>query len=341
MDHILIAESSDVLVGRGLPPRILPGRAGREQVALVVQPGARPVAAGLADRLAAEVGNVVRIDVPDRDAAKDLGVVGAVYHRLADMNLGRHDAIVAVGGGATTDVAGFVAATWLRGVEAVLVPTTLLGAVDAAIGGKTGINLDGKNLVGAFWLPSRVVVDLDVLDALPDALRREGAAEAAKAGFIGDPAIVAAYAEDGLGADLEVIVPRAITVKAGVVSGDVRELGRRTVLNFGHTVGHAVERLAGLSHGEAVAIGMVAASRVSFLRYGFDEQRVVEIVARLGLPTRVEGVDPAEALDLMARDKKRTAAGIRLVLLEEVGRPVVVPVEESELRAALAAVGVG
>lgn len=340
MDHILIAENAEVVVGRGLPDRLLPPGRGREQAALIVQPGARETADRVAARLAAEVGSVVRVEVPDRDDAKTLAAVDAVYHRLAEANIGRHDTVVAVGGGATTDAAGFVAATWLRGIEAVLVPTTLLGAVDAAIGGKTGINLDGKNLVGAFWLPSRVLVDLDVLARLPAELLREGAAEAVKAGFLADPVIVEEYLRAGLDADLDVVVPRAVAVKAGVVTGDVRELGRRAVLNFGHTVGHAVEVLARLPHGHAVAVGMVAAARVSHLRYGFDEGRLGEVVDRLGLPRSVAGVDPGEALALIARDKKRTAEGVRLVLLEDVGRPVVVAVGEDELRTALAAVGV-
>ncbi len=340
MDHILIAENAEVLVGRGLPARLLPSGRRREQAAVLVQPGARAIADDVIARLVNEVESVVRIDVPDRDEAKSLAVVDMVYHRLADANLGRHDTIVAVGGGATTDLGGFVAATWLRGIEAVLVPTTLLGAVDAAIGGKTGINLDGKNLVGVFWLASRVLVDLDVLAALPVELCLEGAAEAVKAGLLADPIILDEYMHDGIDADLGVIVPRAISVKAGVVTGDVRELGRRAILNFGHTVGHAVELAAGISHGHAVSIGMVGAARVSKLRFGFDEARVVDVLERLGLPTSIEGVDAGEALTLIARDKKRTVEGVRFVLLEDVGRPVVVPVTDEELRSALEAVGI-
>lgn len=339
-DHILIAENAEVVVGRGLPDRLLPPSPGREKAAVLVQPGARSVAEAVLARLADEVERVIPVDVPDRDEAKTLAVVDAVYHRLAEEGLGRHDTVVAVGGGATTDVGGFIAATWLRGVESVLVPTTLLAAVDAAIGGKTGINLDGKNLVGAFWLPTRVVVDLDVLAALPVELLREGAAEAVKAGLIADPAILDEYAAAGLDADLGVVVPRTITVKAGVVTGDVRELGRRAVLNLGHTVGHAVEILAGIPHGHAVAVGLVAAGHLSRLRYGFDDTVVTDILERLGLPVSVRGVDASDALTLIGRDKKRTAEGIRFVLLEDVGRPVVVPVTPDEVRSALAAVGI-
>lgn len=238
-----------------------------------------------------------------------------------------------------TDVAGFVAATWLRGVESVLVPTTLLAAVDASIGGKTGINRRGKNLVGAFWHPRLVIVDLDHLDDLPGPLRLEGAAEIVKAGFIADPVIVDAYAEDGIDADLDVVVPRAIAVKAGIVSDDFRESGRRALLNFGHTVGHAVELLGPLPHGFAVSVGMVAAGVISARRFGFDVGWLTDLLFSIGLPVAAAGVSKSAATELIARDKKRSAEGVRMVLLRDIADPVVEAVSPAEIEAALDAVG--
>ncbi len=165
--------------------------------------------------------------LPDGEAAKTLAVAEGVYEWLAGLGLTRADTVLGVGGGSLTDLAGFVAATFLRGVEAVYVPTTLVGAVDAAIGGKTGVNLGAKNLVGAFQHPARVVIDADLLDALPLGLRRDGAAEALKAGLIGDPDLVGLYERDGLEADPAEVVRRAVAVKAAVVGRDFREEGER------------------------------------------------------------------------------------------------------------------
>lgn len=278
------------------------------------------------------------IEVPDREAAKELTVVGDIYDQLLEFNLGRHDTIVGVGGGAVTDVAGFVAATWLRGVEAVLVPTTLLAAVDASIGGKTGINRGGKNLVGSFWHPSRVVVDLDVLDRLPEELRLEGSAEIIKAGFVADARILGEYRERGPAARLDEVVPRAIAVKAEVVTEDFREMGRRAILNFGHTIGHAVEVLAPMPHGLAVAVGMAAAAHVSAQRYGFDEVDLTTLLRSCGLPTSVTGLDVESCLDLIRRDKKRTAEGVRMVLLRGIADPTVAAVTEGELVEAIGSI---
>jgi 3-dehydroquinate synthase len=322
--RFVIGEESEVVVGRGRARPGLPVRPGREQAVIVTQAPVAAIAREVADELDAEVGAVHLIDVPDRDAAKTWEVVASLYDQLAARSLGRHDTVVGVGGGAVADVAGFVAATWLRGIESVLVPTTLLAAVDAAIGGKTGINHAGKNLVGAFWHPRRVIVDLDVLEGLPVALRREGSAEILKAGYVGDPAIVAAYQRDGIDTRLDEVVPRAIAVKVGVVSEDFRESGRRAILNFGHTIGHAVETVTGLAHGHAVSVGMVA----------------IHTLFSLGLPVASAGTSKRAVLDLVPRDKKRTAAAVRMVLLREIADPVVETVTEAELDAALEAVGI-
>ncbi len=278
--------------------------------------------------------------VPDREAAKTLAVAEDCYRWLNGLEMTRYDTIIGVGGGALSDLAGFVAATYLRGVPVILVPTTLLGAVDAAIGGKTAVNVEGKNLVGVFRHPERVVVDLEVLAELPQELLREGSAEALKVGMIADPAIVDLYARDGLGAELREIVVRAVAVKAEIVSGDFRESGRRALLNYGHTVGHALETVANLSHGEAVGLGMVAAAAASEHVTGFaGGRRQNDVIAGLGLPVRAPAVEIAQVRFLMNLDKKRDDSGLRMVLLEDVGKPVLRSVDDTTLGVALAAIG--
>ena len=340
MESILIGSESEALIGRGLPDPLLPPRADRRQAVVITQPGASAVATRVADAVSSTGIRVTQVLMPDRDEAKSLGAVEKVYHDLAAFGLGRHDTVIAVGGGAITDAGGFVAATWMRGVELVHVPTTLLAAVDAAIGGKTALNLAGKNLVGVFWHPSRIVIDLDVIDALPTELRSEGAAEAIKAGLLAAPEILAAYLEDGLEADLELVVPAAVRVKAGVVAADFREAGDRALLNLGHTIGHGIEFATGISHGRGVAVGLVAAAAVSQRLCGFDEtETVVRALEAAALPTRAPTAERDSVLTLIGRDKKRTADGIRMVLLERIGRPVLRHVSEDDLVEGLQAVG--
>lgn len=337
--RVPVGEASEVLIGPGLPHRLLPASSGREQAVVICQPGSRLVAGSVHELLGSEV-RATLIEVPDRDESKSMEMLAILYGRLAELNLGRHDTIVGVGGGAVTDLAGFVAATWLRGIESILVPTTLLGAIDASIGGKTGINVMGKNLVGSFWHPSRVAISLDVLSRLPEQLLLEGSAEAIKAGFIADPRLVDLFMEHGPAFPMAEVVRRAVAVKAEVVSEDFRETGRRAILNFGHTLGHGIEVVCGLSHGHAVAVGMVAAAAVSADRLAFDETRVRVPLERLGLPTRIDDASPDAILRLVQRDKKRTASGLRMVLLREIGDPVVEYVDEAALRLGLAAVGI-
>lgn len=332
---------SEILVGWGLLERgdtLLPSRSSRSRVAILAQ----PATAELAKRLHAEfdLPGAVKV-LPDRDAAKSLAVVEDIYRWLIELRLTRSDTVLGVGGGALTDVVGFVAATYLRGIESVLVPTTLLGAVDAAVGGKTGINVAGKNLVGAFHHPTRVIVDLGVLDALPVGLRREGAAEALKAGLIADPILVEAYEADGIDAPLDAVVDRAVAVKAAVVSEDYREAGRRAILNYGHTVGHAVETVGGIPHGHAVAIGMVAAGSVAADLLGFREaERQRAVIEQLGLPVAVPGLSARDVMGLVGVDKKRDGSGLRMVLLEEIGRARVDYVDDATVAAALTVVGI-
>lgn len=340
MAVLTVAGTTEMVVGEGLPDQILPARQGRQRVAVLTQPGATHIALVVAQRLRDEGLQTEVIGLPDRDEAKTLVVAESVYEALARFGLGRHDTVVGVGGGSVSDLAGFVAGTWLRGVEVVHVPTTLLAAVDASIGGKTGVNLAGKNLVGLFWHPTRVIVDVAALEQLPSSLRREGLAEALKAGLVGDPDLFELLARDREGASLTEVVTRAAAVKAKVVEVDERDSGLRTILNFGHTIGHAIEFASPLSHGQCVAVGMVAAGRISERRLRFPGfERMVDAISGLGLPTEVDGLDRARVEDLLRHDKKRDAEGIRMILLKAVGDPVIEHVDDGDVDAGLGAVG--
>ena len=266
--------------------------------------------------------------VPSGEAAKSLAAVERLWNELA---LDRGGVVVALGGGCTTDAAGFVAATYLRGLAWVAVPTTLVAQVDAAIGGKTAVNLGkGKNLVGAFHLPERVVVDPAVLATLPARERRAGMAEVVKTGLLAGRTLWTGPEDE--------MVRRAAAYKAAVCLSDPLEKGRRSVLNLGHTFAHALEAASGygLRHGEAVALGLTAALRLSIEHLGLEPD-VLEEVERVLEPKPVR-VDPDVAWSALARDKKAKGGRIRLVLLEAPGKPVF-PVEfpEGEVRAALEA----
>jgi 3-dehydroquinate synthase len=347
VDRVLITDRgervSEILVGAGSltdGTQLLPPSERRRCVAVLAQePAAGP--AEQVTRALQEQGVEPHLRfVPDREAAKTMAVAEDCYRWLNGLAMTRFDTVIGVGGGAVCDLAGFVAGTYLRGVQAVLVPTTLLAAVDAAIGGKTAVNVDGKNLVGVFKHPERVLVDLDVLKALPDDLLREGSAEALKVGMIADPEIVDLYGRDGIAAPLHEIVLRAVNVKAEVVSEDYREMDRRAFLNYGHTVGHALETLSSLSHGEAVAVGMVAAAAASETVTGFSAAALQnDVIARLGLPVRAPDVDGARVREVMELDKKRDETGMRMVLLEDIGRPALRSVDAATVDAALEAIG--
>lgn len=337
---LTVAGKTELIVGHGLPDKLLPPRPGRQRAAVLTQPGATRIALDVAASLRADGLQVEVIGLPDRDEAKTLVVAESVYEALARFGLGRADTVVGVGGGSVSDLAGFVAGTWLRGVEVVHIPTTLLAAVDASIGGKTGVNLAGKNLVGLFWHPTRVIVDVTTLEELPATLRREGLAEALKTGLVGDSELFDLLARHGEQAALEEVVTRCAAVKARVVGADERESGLRAVLNFGHTIGHAIEFASPLSHGECVAVGMVAAGRISERRFRFgDLSRMMEAIGGLGLPTRVDGLDRARVEDLLGHDKKRDESGLRMVLLRHVADPVVTHVDETDIEIGLGAVG--
>lgn len=338
MDRIPIGDHSEVVIGRGLPEPLLPISPSRRRTAILTQPTVNHIAERVRELVDGE--SAVRA-LPDREAAKTLGVAETTYEWLAELGLSRHDTVVGVGGGALTDIAGFVAATYLRGVEVVHVPTTLLGAVDASIGGKTAVNVAGKNLVGAFWHPSRVVIDIDVMDALPRPLILEGSAEAVKCGFIADEVLIQMFATDGIEADLYEVVRRSVAIKASVVTEDEREVGRRAHLNYGHTIGHAIEFATHIPHGHAVAIGMAAAAVASKRVTGYDAiNEHLEVLRAVGLPSVSPAVDKHEILTYLARDKKRDHSGTRMTLLEGPQRPVLLPVDAATVDAALEAVGI-
>ncbi len=323
----------DVVIGTGVLGE-LPGLlGGAGTVAIVHAEGlpeiARPVCGALAD-----AGHEVHpLPVPDGEAGKDVSVLAGLWSSFARLGMTRTDAIVGVGGGATTDLAGFAAASWLRGVRAVLVPTTLLGMVDAAVGGKTAIDIpEGKNLVGAFHPPAGVLCDLTTLVTMPRADYVSGLAEVIKAGFIADQRILELIEEDPEAAGrpdgphtLE-LVERAIAMKARVVAEDLRESGLREILNYGHTLGHAIEKVEGyrFRHGDAVAIGMVYAAELARLAGRLGEEDVARhrrILSDVGLPTSY----PAEAWpslrDAMRIDKKARGARLRFVVLDGIGTP--------------------
>jgi 3-dehydroquinate synthase len=320
----------DVLVGRALAPALPRLIDGAARAAVLF---AAPLAERAA-RIASEIGTkVTMIEVPDAERGKSIDVAARCWDELGAAGFTRTDVVIGVGGGAVTDLAGFVAASWLRGVRWIPVSTSLLGMVDAAVGGKTGVNIAaGKNLVGAFHPPAGVLCDLDALDTLPAGDLVAGLAEVVKCGFIADPAILdliesdPAAARDPRSPVLAEFVDRAVRVKARVVGADLRESGLREILNYGHTLGHAIEKREryGWKHGHAVSVGLIFAAGLSRLSGRLDEPTAVRhrgVLELLGLPT---GYDRAAWPDLLAAmrvDKKTRADTLRFVVLDGLARP--------------------
>ena len=331
--HVVSVELGDrsygVHVGAGVRARlssVVP--TGARRAAVITQPNVGwDVESGLDQSV---------LEVPDGEEAKCLAVVERLCRAMSSAGFTRSDVIVAVGGGVVTDVAGFVAAIYHRGMRYVSVPTTLLGQVDAAIGGKTGVNLpEGKNLVGAFWQPHAVLCDTDVLATLLPREMRSGQGELAKYHFLGGDDL------DAL--DLTQRIAAAVRIKADVVAADEREGGRRAILNYGHTLAHAIETAGryDLRHGEAVAVGLVYAAEVAAAMGRIDDDRVAyhrRVVTGYGLPSRLPALlDDDELLALFGRDKK-AVDGLTLVLDSARGVEPVTPVPEAVLRQALAAI---
>lgn len=293
-------------------------------------------------------------EVPPGEKSKSLSMVSKLYGQMAANGLDRHSCVLALGGGVIGDLAGFAAATWLRGIDVIQIPTTLLAMVDSAIGGKTGVNLPiGKNLVGAFHQPQAVLADPEVLATLPPRDVRSGMAEVIKSGIIADAKLfdfVEANTErcrKGEPSVLARCIVDSAACKARVVSADEREGGLRAILNYGHTAGHAVEKAAGyrrLRHGEAVAIGMVAAARIGVLVARTPVaivDRIEALVAALGLPSKVpEGIGVEQLIATMALDKKAKGGSVKWVMATDIGTVetnVVVP--EDAVRAVLTGMG--
>jgi len=333
-------------VGGDQPYEVVVGPGALNALPELVGKRAETVAVVHDERLAALAGDAVRAledagyrvavtAVPSGEESKDVAVLARLWSWLADAKVTRTDCVVGIGGGAVTDLAGFAAATWLRGVPVVQVPTTLLGMVDAAVGGKTAIDIAaGKNLVGAFHPPAGVLADLTTLETLDRRDYVAGLAEVIKAGFIADGEILRLVAEDPRGAARPggahtfELVERAITVKARVVSADLRESGQREMLNYGHTLGHAIEKLEryAFRHGDAVAIGMVFAAEVGRLSGRLTDQDVarhVELLTSVGLPVTYRGDAWPELRATMSLDKKARGARLRMVVLDGVGNPVI------------------
>ena len=296
------------------------------------------------------------VEVAAGEASKGVATYAEAVSRLARMGLTRDGALFALGGGVVGDLGGFVAATYMRGIDLVMLPTSLLAMVDSAVGGKTGLDLpEGKNLVGAFVRPLMVAADLRWLRTLPESEVSNGLAEVVKMGLLAGGTFfedldLIQVARAGDEDSLRALILHSIRFKAEVVAEDEREGGRRAILNYGHTIGHALEAAAdfALPHGSAVAAGMVAEAAISRDRFGTDLTALHDhLLESAGLPRRSPGIDPGAALLAMSRDKKRSAtngdtagtaggATHRFVLLKDVGLPVYgVPVGDAEARAAI------
>jgi len=335
-----------VLIGRNLLGELPPLLAGAARVAVIHPPTLLATAEAVRDDLAGEGFDAHVIEVPDGEDAKKLEVAGFCWDVLGQIGFTRSDAIVGLGGGATTDLAGWVAAAWLRGVKVVHVSTTLAGMVDAAVGGKTGVNTArGKNLVGAFHPPAGVLCDLATLETLPSNDYRAGLAEVVKCGFIADPAILdlieadpAAAAACGSAVERE-LVERSVRVKAEVVGEDLTEKGLREILNYGHTLGHAIERAERYRwrHGAAVSIGLVYAAALGRLLGRLDDataDRHRAVLTSLGLPTAYAPDAFPTLLDTMRVDKKARGNRLRFIVLDGLARPVAVDDPDPSLLAA-------
>jgi len=350
--HTASTDSYDILIGRGILAE-LPGLIGSDvRKILIVHP---PTLGARAEKLRSALSDryeVLLAEIPDAETGKRVEVAAFCWQILGQSDFTRSDLVIGFGGGAVTDLAGFVAATWLRGVRLIQIPTTLLGMVDASIGGKTGINTnEGKNLVGAFYAPSAVLVDLDTLDGLSQMEILAGFAEVVKAGFIAEPEIL-----DIIERDVDVatnprseefrrVVELSIALKARVVGEDFTEHGLREILNYGHTLGHAVEYAERFQwrHGAAVSIGMVYAAELGRLTGRLSDavvDRHRSILTSLQLPVGYPAGRWQTLLSVMKRDKKARGSMLRFIVLDDIAKPTVLTgPDESLLFAAYQEIG--
>jgi len=333
--HVASTAPYDVLIGRGLLGDLVEAvrATGAGRAALIHPPTLAATAEVIRDAVRDAGIDAQLLQVPDAEDAKNLTVLGFCWNVFGQIGLDRRDVVIGLGGGSVTDLAGFAAATWMRGVQLVQVPTTLLGMVDAAVGGKTGINTDaGKNMVGAFYEPTAVIADLATLDSLPPHELVAGMAEVVKCGFIADPEILTIVqadqqaALDPSDARLAELVRRAVAVKADVVAADLRESSLREILNYGHTLAHAIETRERYRwrHGAAVSVGLVFAAELARAAGRLDDDtadRHLTVLHGLGLPTTYDPDALAELVTIMGSDKKTRSGTLRFVVLDALARP--------------------
>jgi 3-dehydroquinate synthase len=334
----------NVVVGRNLLGEVVSGLRDNVKQILIVHPISLSASADLLAEELRDKGFVaLQAGVEDGEPAKRIEVAAWCWGIMGQADFTRSDAIIGFGGGSTTDLAGFVASTWLRGVQLIQVPTTLLGMVDAAIGGKTGVNTaEGKNLVGTFYAPTKVVCDLETLNTLPRNELLAGFGEVVKYGFIADERILELLEQD-LAAATDIssdafaeVIYRSIAIKARVVANDFKESSEREILNYGHTLGHAIELLERYQwrHGAAVAVGMMFVGELARLNGLVSDQlvdRQRSILQSIGLPTTYRADKWDQLLAAMQRDKKSRAGNLRFVVLEGIGKPKILTAPTSEM----------
>jgi 3-dehydroquinate synthase len=347
------ADPYDISIGRGLVRNLATHIGTKATKVLIVHAPSLGARANELRESLLDKYEVVLAEVPDAEAAKRIEVAAFCWQVMGQTDFTRTDVVIGLGGGATTDLAGFVAATWLRGVPLIQIPTTVLGMVDAAIGGKTGINTaEGKNLVGAFYAPAAVLVDLDMLQTLSRNEILAGSAEIVKAGFIAVPEILDIYeadvekAVDPTTDEFRRLIELAIDLKARVVGSDFKESGVRETLNYGHTLGHAIEHAERYAwrHGAAISVGMVFAAELARIAGTLSDEAVDRhrrILESLTLPTTYPLGRWKTLLATMQRDKKTRAGMLRFIVLDDIGKTsVLTGPEEALLFAAYAEIGV-
>lgn len=334
----------EVLIGRSLLNSVASCLSDKTRKVLIVHPVALSQSAeALREELIGAGFEAILAGVPDTEEAKRIEVAAFCWQVLGQADFTRTDAIIGFGGGSTTDLAGFVAATWLRGVDVVQIPTTVLAMVDAAVGGKTAINTaEGKNLVGVFHSPRAVLVDLDTLATLPRNEVLAGFAEIAKCGFIADTRILEIIESDIAAAtntdssEFFELVERSIAIKAKVVSADFKESGLREILNYGHTLGHAIEHNERYQwrHGAAIAVGMMFVAELARLAGRLDDaavERHRSIFKLIGLPTTYPAREFEKLLAAMQRDKKSRSGVLRFVVLDGIAKPTIMQAPTNEM----------
>lgn len=327
------ADSYDIVIGRSILDQIGPMmRAFKltDRALIITNPGLRTLYGDIVETSLRSAGfEPAMIEVPDGEAHKSLEWASRLYDAMLAHRMDRQSPVIALGGGVIGDLTGFVAATYMRGIPFIQIPTSLLAQVDASVGGKVAVDHPrGKNLIGAFYQPQLVLISLNALNSLSDRELRAGMAEVIKYGVIADTNFfdyIDQHLSLILSRDIEAlahIVARSCEIKADVVSGDVREQGRRAILNFGHTMGHAIETFTGLLHGEAVAIGMVYAARIAARMKILDNtsvERLIRLFERTGLPTHHDGLDVEVIMATMMHDKKTVGGRLRFILPNRIG----------------------